>query len=304
MLAGLVAARFVHYAATNFLFGALLFPVYAFVATERLEPRARALDAVLRPPLRWAAGLAIVSGLAWFAFSVAEMAGDPAAMTNGGLLLSAARDTDFGRLWVVRMASAAMLLLLLFSRQTARLRPTYVAISAIVLGSLAWTGHARAEAGWREWVHVGADAAHLLTAGFWIGALPVIVMMLGRSGAQGDDREFTHLALSRFSFFALIAVTILIVTGFINTALLIASPLDLVRTVWGWVLLAKLALVGVMLGLAAINRLRLTSALIVSARAEENRTVGELCRNTRLEVLLAGGVLLAVSVLGVLSPAP
>jgi putative copper resistance protein D len=301
MLAGLVTARFVHYGATTFLFGALLFPTYAFRADDA-KPVPAALDAALRWPVRWAAGLAIVSGLAWFAFSVAEMAGDPAATTNGGLLLSTAWDMDFGRLWIVRISLAAVLFLLRAPRRSAPLRPACIALSAALLGSLAWTGHARAEAGWREWVHVGADAMHLLTAGLWIGALPLIVLMFGRSGVKGDDRGFAHRALRRFSVLASIAVAILIATGFVNTALLIASPIDLVRSPWGWVLLGKLALVTAMLGLAATNRRRWTPALAASSEAEGRRAAGELQRNVRLEALLAGGVLLAVSFLGVLAP--
>jgi putative copper resistance protein D len=200
------------------------------------------------------------------------------------------------------MALAAALLLFLALRRSTPLRPACVAISAALLGSLAWTGHARADVGPRGWVHVAADTAHLLAAGFWIGALPSIVLILRRCGVERGDRVFAHRALSRFSFLALIAVTVLILTGVINAALAIASPFDLIRTAWGWVLLGKLALVASMLGLAAINRRRWTPGMLGLGEAQESRAVAELRRNAGLEALLAGGVLLAVSFLGVLAP--
>ena len=99
MIAALVAARFAHFAAVTFLFGTLLFPAYAFSAGERLGPRVVALTAALHRPLAWAALVAAVSGLAWFAGSVAQMAGDPSAAASPDLLLGMDADPARAHRW-------------------------------------------------------------------------------------------------------------------------------------------------------------------------------------------------------------
>jgi putative copper resistance protein D len=301
MFAALAAARFIHVLSASFVFGALAFPIYANDAQARASASARAVSARFRWPLILAVVVAILSALAWFALTGAQMADDPKAATDWPTLRTLLLETDFGRLWIIRVGVAVLLLVALLPRRVGDVRWSAAALSALLLASLAGTGHAQADTGWRGWLHVSADAAHLLAAGFWIGALPVLALSLG--GAKGlDDRVSAHRMIKRFSTTALVGVAVLIASGVINTLLLIGSPLDLVRHPWGIVLLAKVALVAAMLAFAGVNRLRLTPALDGAAQDDPSRAVRQLRRNSVIELVLGTGVLALVAVLGMLSP--
>jgi copper resistance protein D len=67
---GLVVARLLHYATVTTLAGVAFFPLYAYALTEPKE-LSRRRQAVL---LSAAVG-ALLSGLLWFVFSVANMSG-------------------------------------------------------------------------------------------------------------------------------------------------------------------------------------------------------------------------------------
>src|SRR6266446_10483469 len=67
---GLVVARLLHYAAVTTLTGVSFFPLYAYAIAEPKE-LSRGRHAVLL----FAGAAALLSGLLWFVFSVANMSG-------------------------------------------------------------------------------------------------------------------------------------------------------------------------------------------------------------------------------------
>ena len=286
---GLIASRFAHFGALALLFGALLFPVYAYRGAARVQALGQ------RPGPVAAAIVAILSGLAWYMFTSANMAGSLSAAWDPSTLADVG-DTDFGRLWLGRMAVLLVVLVLLLQRS----RPAWLlalAVSAGALGSLAWTGHANADDGQIGILHKSADVAHLLTAGLWLGALPALAARLQHPDQADDVSAFD--VVSRFSRVAMPAVALLIASGLANAALIMSSPWDLAATDYGRWLCLKLALVGVMLALAAINRQRLTPAL---QAAGSTSTARRLRRHCYTELGLGFGVLAVVAILGMTSP--
>lgn len=129
---------------------------------------------------------------------------------------------------------------------------------------------------------------HATTAAFWIGALPLLLLAL-RQSVRGE----AHRLLRRFSTIAMGAVALLVLGG-VGVALTRVSDLGvLTESAYGRLLLAKTALVGLMLVLAAVNR-RLTGTLpAVGAQA-----AARLNRHIRLEIALAGAVLAVTAWLG------
>src|SRR5262245_7085832 len=113
MEAGLITARFLHFAAVMGLFGLALFPFYSNPASNN-PPLAR-LNRWLGTSLWCSALLALVSALAWGWFAVAAMTG---TMTGAGAdsLVTVLRETSFGQVWVARLALVAGLLTLMRRR--------------------------------------------------------------------------------------------------------------------------------------------------------------------------------------------
>ena len=112
-------------------------------------------------------------------------------------------------------------------------------------------------------------------------------------------------ALTGFAVAGSIIVALIVVTGFINVWMIVGveGALRLPTTLYGKLLIAKLALFVAMLGLAAANRWRLTPRL---AWASDNDVGG--VRALRISIALETGaallILALVAWLGTLSPEP
>jgi copper transport protein len=82
-------------------------------------------------------------------------------------------------------------------------------------------------------------------------------------------------------------VGLLLVSGTIVSIVQLGSPGALLSTAYGRLLTAKLALVALLLGLAAVNRLWLTPAVVAGRAA----AAGRLARTAAAEVALAAAIL-------------
>jgi putative copper resistance protein D len=168
-------------------------------------------------------------------------------------------------------------------------------VALIVL--IAPAGHAGAQAGPEGWVHLVADAAHLLAAAAWLGGLPALAMYLGAAERDPQRQGETAARLTaRFSWLGIACVGTLIASGVINSYFLLSGPGDLLSTTYGRVLALKLGLFAAMLAIAAANRFYLTP------RLRDQGAARSLRRNSLIEVCLGAGVLLFVAILGTLEP--
>jgi putative copper resistance protein D len=298
--AGLIAARFLHYAALALAFGA-----FAYVGFGERSP---AVNRRLNQ-LRLGSSLILLLGmLAVLTATVAGLGGGWASLSDPTLWAAVVRDTDFGRIWSARVVMAMLLIAvaLVMWRRPRGLRRLGLLLAGALVASVALTGHAQAEAGAAGMVHRLADAAHLVAAAVWLGALPPLLFLLQRD-ALGSLESLRRAAgrLRAFHAVGLGSVVTLVLTGLVNSWFLVGSFEQLVTTSYGGVLLAKLALFAVMVGLAADNRLRLAPALSREvARSSESREVlARLRSHIRGELVLGMLVLLAVAALGAMAPA-
>ena len=298
--AGLIFSRFVHYLALSVLFGGALFPFYGFAPPQADTQR---VPAWLRALLLGAALLAWLSGISWFAFTTAGMSGSLFGVADPAILSTMIWDTDFGRVWVLRLLlGTALVLLLLPARLSAWRFHAMLFGSLVLLASIALTGHAGSDDGAAGLRHRIADAFHLVAAGVWTGALVVftrLVMMAFRE-LRGDDLRALHHALSRFSGVGTAVVAILILTGLINPGFFSSG----LKTAYTQVLLVKLAMFVAMLALAAANRFRLTPRLAATLDSTSGveSAVAQLRLSLLTETALAILVLAAVAWLGTLAP--
>jgi len=303
--AGLITARFLHFAAVMALFGLALFPHYSYPASGN-PPLAR-LSHWLRASLWCAAFLALASALAWGWFSIAAMTG---TMTAAGAdsLLMVLRETSFGQVWVARLALLAGLLTLMRRRSNAQPTDwTIMLLAALILGSLALVGHTQTSDGLLGLVHMTADGAHLLAAGAWSGGLLALayLLTLARRCPSAEHTAHAVATLTRFSAVGYAAVATLIGSGLVNAWVLVGSPERLFTTPYGQLLLVKMCLLGGMLALAAQNRIRLVPALQKWKRGSmpAEAPLRTVRRNVLIEQALALVIVLIVGWLGTLQPA-
>jgi putative copper resistance protein D len=306
--AGLIIARFLHYLATTALAGLSLFPLYAFAGAEP-----EVLSRWRQRWLLWIAVAALLSGLCRLAFTAANMSGSMSDLADAETVWAVVHDTGFGHVWTLRMLLAVLTIGVAargLRSKAAAARPNWMMpfLAAILLASLAGTGHAQIEEGWPGVIHVTSNTAHLLAAGAWLGGLIPLALILHRYlgtdlnvGPKDVDR-----ILMRFSGMGYVAVATLIGSGLVNSWFLVGSLSGLLNTPYGQILLGKLALFGGMLVLAVANRFW----LVPSMRTVQPDAADELAvRSARLrnhvlgEQFLGWMVLLAVSILGTMQPA-
>ena len=133
---------------------------------------------------------------------------------------------------------------------------------------------------------------HLLAAAFWVGALAP----LRRAGRGAGGAALLH----RFGTIALGAVVALVLAGAALAWLLSGSLAALLGTAYGWTLLGKVAVVSALLGLAALNKLRLVPAL---AAGDPSAPLA-LRRSIAIEGMAVALILLATAALTTLTTPP
>ena len=253
---------------------------------------------------------ALLSGLLWFVFSVANMSGSLADVTDQEVLWTVLNETTFGSVWIARMLLAVVILgvtaVPLFWAAIAGRDLITAFLAAMLLASLAGTGHSQIDEGWMNVVHVASNAAHLLAAGAWLGGLvPLGFILFDYSMRGGQPLVEVERILLRFSSVGYVAVATLVVSGLVNSWFLVGSVSSLLTTLYGQILLGKLALFAAMLVLAAANRFWLVPRMI-ETRADAGELavwLGRLRYHVLGEQFLGVMVLLAVSILGAMRPA-
>jgi putative copper resistance protein D len=177
--------------------------------------------------------------------------------------------------------------------------------AALALATLAWTGHAAATEGAAGLVHRAADIVHLLAAGAWIGALAALVALLFVPEDRDEDIATAEQALAAFAGAGSVIVALIVVSGTINSWMIVGvgGLATLPSTLYGQLLIAKLALFVAMLGHAAVNRWRLTPALERARAAGEAALAVRAIRISVVSELAAAATILAlVAWLGTLEP--
>jgi len=179
------------------------------------------------------------------------------------------------------------LAVLLAGLLTARLRlPTLFVGGLLVALSFGLVGHVQDEPN-SLWLHA-LLTLHLAAVAFWIGSLWPMLRIAG-----APERARVAVVMQRFGRIAAACVACLLLAGILLAALLLGGIAPLVTTAYGWVLLAKLALVVGLLGLAALNKWRLVPRLAAGDAGAALR----LRRSIAAEIALVAAILLATAVL-------
>jgi copper transport protein len=139
----------------------------------------------------------------------------------------------------------------------------------------------------RSWIEVPIDLLHTVAAAIWIGGLFALALVVPRVVASPD---LIAAAARRFSRLALASVVVLALTGAVRALAELSSVSQLWTTGYGRAILVKTGIFAVLIGAATVSRSR------VSASVERLRTA------VTVELVLASGIVVAVSVLTALRP--
>jgi putative copper resistance protein D len=172
-----------------------------------------------------------------------------------------------------------------------------------LLGSLAWAGHGQESSPW----HLVADILHLVAAGFWPGGLLPLFLLLrtSRQLLEKSDWLFISELVHRFSAISLAAVSLMVITGLVNSYYLVGSIPNLFGQPYGRWLLAKIVFFCAALVFASVNLLRFKPRLAIEGLQPGRAvaTVSQLQTNVQIELVLATAIIIVVAILGILPPA-
>jgi copper resistance protein D len=287
----LVAARWVHFSALFVLFGCPL----SFLLTYGINDADRVSRATDRL-LRVAAVVAAISGFAWIAALIANMAGGFAEAATSDTLSAFFFETQFGPIVIVRLILLAAAVLAIVLPRYIRFK-AWLLIAAALLIDQAWLGHAaHGGASLSGAMMIAAYAVHVLAGAAWVGGLPVLLFVLLTRGAAGDNVTI----LSRYSILATAAVVLILLSGAANALFRVQGHIArLTATDYGEILLVKLLLVAVMLVLASYNRF---IALPRLGPAKRQKIASSLAGSIGAELALGVIVIGAAALLGITPP--
>lgn len=231
-------------------------------------------------------GLALANlagALGWFLAECAVANDGWSGVLAPDFLTAMLTDTRFGRVWGPHM----LLALLAVAWPWRRHDGASVAFAGLNLGAIGLTGHAVLPPGNLGALHQALSVLHLLAGGYWVGSLPFILTLLGKSGGVK--------LLKRFSVLGHLAVATVLVTGLAKTAIIQTSRPDFDPAfIWGLLLAIKVLVVLTMTALALRNRYRLLPM--------GDAGLGALRRGTLAEIVLSVAVLSLISFAATLSP--
>jgi putative copper resistance protein D len=305
----LIITRAVHFGACLLFFGMFTFHVFTASVLTRRQPeiagywkaRLRFFSFILLP-------LILASGTAWFALVAMTMSGQPLQMD---ILKIVWIQTQFGTVWEIRLIffiiATVAVAVSCFLKPEAPFQK-FVAwfqliVNGCLLGSLAWAGHGQESSPW----HLFADVLHLLAAGIWPAGLLPLFLLLQKSSDAANPAHWLSVALlvRRFSAISLAAVSLLAITGFVNSWFLVGSFSNLVGQSYGRWLLVKIVLFVLALQIAGVNLLLLKPRLAAEASQQRyaGATVSLIRANVRFELILGLVIVVIVAILGILPPA-
>jgi copper transport protein len=136
------------------------------------------------------------------------------------------------------------------------------------------------------------DWLHLVAMSAWIGGLlPLLLLLRQREGMP------LSVLVPRFSMVALPSVAIMALTGLTSGLFHVMTPEALLTTSYGWILLIKISLFGLLFVMGAVN------LLVLSPRLQASTAAGWLRQTVRSEMTIGLLVILGAGIMTDAAPA-
>lgn len=303
--------RFLAFSAHAFLFGApvvillVLRPVFAGLDEQRWrEGRAR-----LAARLEGVVQSAFVASAISTAVAIALQATLVAELNEGDLSspsFLSVFSTSFGQWHLFRYPLLAGLLVLLSGKvREWSLRSSggaarswwagWLLLAVGLLATHSFTGHA-AVAVPRGWGLLN-DIVHLAFASTWFAGIVILAVFIPDAWRGKDDPELLALlgpVVHRFSKVALVSITVVAITGTLNSLMDVARLRDMIESPYGLSLSLKILLFLGILALGGVNHFFLTKRL---QKGADDHRAGAAQRLFRATIALE--LALAISIMGV-----
>lgn len=284
-----IALRFFHFTALMVLFGCTVYSV--LLAPGRLGVvLTRRLQVVWRP----AVVLSLISACLLLG-AQAGLMGNGWSDTIAPSVWVAVLGTQFGGVWLWQLVLSLVTAVVLAVSPRKKMQELLLALTFAQLILLAGVGHAAMHSGWLGGIQRVNHAVHLLSASFWVGGLLPLLACMWLAGKTFWS-ETAIESMMRFSRYGHLAVAAVIMSGIINSLLIVGWSIPF-ESHYFRLLLLKILLVGVMVILALINRYWLVPQFNHSALAKQR-----FIQLTWLEVILSAAVLLLVSLFATQEP--
>lgn len=333
-----ILVRWINYLSMAGLVGVAAFLLFIWRPTIRLARKTLSAESARKvsPCLEQRASSLLLGSLlvllgGWAAFLLYQTSIDSGLAVWSIFASSALSRTlfqsRFGLIWLIRLGliGGALLCWLLWSRfrkaQSIWVkRATWPLWLLLLLGvGIMFTTvlNSHSAANKAAWLLVPADEVHLLSTGFWIGGLLMLVSGIAALWrvllpGTGERTRLLAILIPRFSRIALAGVVLLALTGGLQAIVQLGSFNALFTTPYGQALCVKIALFVLLICLGAYSLRRITPRMqsFASSQDEEkganSLAAGTLQRAFRRTVGVEAGVmlllLLVVGVLTSLSP--
>lgn len=227
--------------------------------------------------------LGLLATLLAFSLRGANLTGDISGMTDPEML---------GLLWSTPVGTVLLLRLVGLSALIAGLFMGRVGIWVSMLGGVIaiWSFTQVGHVSGRDTTLLDiALMLHLLAVALWIGVLTPLKRLASSSVSYASAADVGH----RFGVVATVTVPALIIAGGYMSYQMVGSFSALISTGYGQALIIKVLLVGLLLGLAAANKLRFIPAL----RAGDPTAASHLSKSISIEWLIILAMLGTTAVL-------
>jgi putative copper resistance protein D len=308
MRALVLAVLWVHLASSVLLTGSFFM---LLLAGPPLAAAARRWDGAIVAWSRLLVLVAFGSGIVWLMVRTAVFENRPHAAVEARAVWHAVLDTWPGLVWLARHGLLLVLGAFLAIRADVAERGNWIAsrgeallLAALALALVSGSSHAAAISPGAV-LAVAIDVTHLLGTGFWLGALLPLALLLRLISREdgADSLPYAVRAARRFSRAALITMLILMGSGVMNAIVQVESIAGLGGTTHGRLLLAKLAVLGLILVLAVVNRVHLLPARLGSSDTVRSPVMRRLAAFVGLEAGLALVLLALAAAMTLTTPA-
>ena len=187
--------------------------------------------------------------------ALALIAAEVVMVSASGAILMGGSDLALKDVWTTNFfradTFAIMLAIGLWVSTRFRRRKAMVAmllLSLLLVAAVVSTSHAAARIDYRVLLVILTATHHLGTAA-WLGAMPYLLISLGRAESEGEARRLTE----RYSRMALLGATALVMAGVGLACSYVGSWSGVYGTAYGVMAVAKICLLLMMVGLGAGN---------------------------------------------------